>query len=281
MKLVLFEAGALQPQPGLLTDRGVVSLASVAPPGRTPQLAMQTLIDSFEELRPRIDRLAAGSQALPLESVRLLAPLPRPGKILCSTSVCRRERRSEREPLLMTLKSPECAIGPGCAIELPDTLEPWQFSPEVELAAVIKGPAKRVGAEDWGRAVFGFTCAINATARGGSKEFGRDMWVSKADTLCAIGPCIVTADEIREPERLRIRSHLNGQQHQDFSYATADFTIGEQMAFITTVMTLHTGDLVLFGSSEQDAGEMRPGDSAEAQIEGIGRLTVVVGGPRT
>src|ERR1700739_3469320 len=84
MKLVLFQAsGGGEPSPGLLTERGVVSLAGTVKRGHTPQQTMQAVIDEFGQLRPALERLAAQGEALPLASLRLRAPLPRPGKILC------------------------------------------------------------------------------------------------------------------------------------------------------------------------------------------------------
>ena len=84
MKFVLFEsAGAAEPRPGLLTDRGVIDLSGLVPRGHTPQLTMQALIDGFDALRPELARLGGSATAVPLEQVRLRAPLPRPGKILC------------------------------------------------------------------------------------------------------------------------------------------------------------------------------------------------------
>src|SRR5271166_5101986 len=84
MKLVLFQTSAQgEPEPGLLTERGVVSLTRAVVRGHTPQLTMQGLIDGFERLRPGLEKLSAEGEALPLASVRLRAPLPRPGKILC------------------------------------------------------------------------------------------------------------------------------------------------------------------------------------------------------
>ncbi|MGH2366455.1 MAG: fumarylacetoacetate hydrolase family protein [Chloroflexota bacterium] len=276
MKLVIFSRGTSEVFPGLLLDDGVVSLAELVPAVRAPRAAMLTIIEGFETLKRSIERLGGSGEKLPLDLVQLHAPIPWPGKILSSTSVCRAERNTSPEPLLMTLKTAECVIGPRDDIELPDTFEPWQLSPEAELAAIIKGPAKRVAAEDWRSAVFGFSCAIDVAARGQSPAFGRDLWVAKSDTLCPLGPCIVTADEFAEPANLHLRSFLNGQPRQDFTFATADYDIGQQIAFITTVMTLHSGDIVLLGSSEQDAGELHDGDRADVEIEDIGRLSVGV-----
>src|SRR5919201_5140299 len=111
VKLVLFQAaGQADVRPGLLTERGVADVSAAVSAARTPQLTMQGIIDSFDTLRPRLEQLASG-QALALDSVRLRAPLPRPGKILCSTGRIGKEL-GEPAPLLMTLKSAESAIGP-------------------------------------------------------------------------------------------------------------------------------------------------------------------------
>jgi 2-keto-4-pentenoate hydratase/2-oxohepta-3-ene-1,7-dioic acid hydratase in catechol pathway len=144
MKLVMFEtAGQSGPMPGLLTDRGVVSLAAVVERGHTPQLTMQNLIDGFERLRPTFEKLAADGEALPIDRVRLRAPLPRPGKILCCIANYWEHAQREPRPLNMFLKNPEAVVGPGDTIQLPEFTEPWIFMHEAELALVIKGRRKR------------------------------------------------------------------------------------------------------------------------------------------
>ncbi|MGH7031802.1 MAG: fumarylacetoacetate hydrolase family protein, partial [Stellaceae bacterium] len=173
MKLVVFEAsGQGEPAPGLLTERGVVSLAGAVERGHTPQLTMQNLIDGFDRLRPALERLAAEGEALPLASVRLRAPLPRPGKILCCIANYWEHAQREARPLNMFLKNPEAVVGPGDTIRLPEMTEPWIFMHEAELALVIKGPAKMVKANDWKRSVFGYTAMIDVSAR----EQGRRTW---------------------------------------------------------------------------------------------------------
>src|SRR5262249_2218111 len=83
MKLVLFQAGGTgEITPGLLTDRGVVSIAKYAKKSYTPQLTMNGIIDDYEKLKPALERAAASDEAVPLSSVQLRSPLPRPGKIL-------------------------------------------------------------------------------------------------------------------------------------------------------------------------------------------------------
>ena len=107
MKLVLFETSeSRDPTPGLLTERGVVSLTGTVERGHTPQLTMQGVIDGFGPMRPRLERLAAEGEALPLASVRLCAPLPRPGKILCCIANYWEHAQREARPLNMFLKNP-------------------------------------------------------------------------------------------------------------------------------------------------------------------------------
>ena len=99
MKLVMFEtSGHGEPAPGLLTERGVISLAGVVERGHTPQLTMQDLIDGFEQLRPALEKLAAEGEALPLDRVRLRAPLPRPGKTCAASPIIGSTRSARRGP---------------------------------------------------------------------------------------------------------------------------------------------------------------------------------------
>src|SRR5947209_9326301 len=149
MRLVLFQAdGQSEPVPGILTERGVVDISGTVPKSYTPQLTMQRLIDNFDRLRPALDRLAASGEARPLDSVRLRAPLPRPGKILCCIANYWEHAQREARPLNMFLKNPAAVVGPGDTILLPEFTEPWIFMHEAELALVIKGPAKKLAQKD-------------------------------------------------------------------------------------------------------------------------------------
>jgi 2-keto-4-pentenoate hydratase/2-oxohepta-3-ene-1,7-dioic acid hydratase in catechol pathway len=274
MKIVLFQrAQDPQPRPGLLTDRGIVDVTEVVPEGPTPQDTVRQLIDRFDGLRSSLERLASDGDAVPVNAVRLLPPLPRPGKILCSTGAYGPPAGGEPKPLLLTLKSADAVIGPGDAIVLPATDEPWSFFPEAELGIVVTGPAKRVGKDGWRSAVFGYTCVVDVMPRlpdqpVGEVRFGRDYWLAKADTLSPLGPCIVTADEIPDPNALRVRSWINGEPRQDYSTADAEYRVAEIVDLATTVMTLHTGDVIAAGTSPAGTGPVRAGDSVEVEIEG-------------
>lgn len=286
MKIVLFQpAQSEQPRPGLLTDRGVVDVGEVVPGGGTPQDTVRRLIDGFDALRPSLESLAVRGDAVPADAVRLLPPLPAPGKIVCSTggygARAQETNGGEPKPLLLTLKSADAVVGPGDAIVLPVTDEPWSFCPEAELGIVIKGPAKRVGTAGWRGAVFGYTCVIDVMPRladqpVGEVRFGRDYWLAKADTLSPLGPCIVTADEVPDPNALRVRSWINGEVRQDYSTADAEYGVPGILDLATTIMTLHTGDVVAAGTCLEGTAPVRAGDTVAIEIEGIGRLSLAV-----
>jgi 2-keto-4-pentenoate hydratase/2-oxohepta-3-ene-1,7-dioic acid hydratase in catechol pathway len=276
MKLVLIDDAATTTY-ALLTGDGVVPLTGALDDGfDSPQAELEYLIESFDVLRPRLGELAASSPAIPLVQVRLLPPVPWPGKILVTTATCDAPPTEAPPQLLATLKSPESVVGPGATIQLPDVpADTWQFVPQAMLGLVIRGPAKDVSAENWRRAVFGYTCVIDVMARG-DQTFGRDYWLAKSDSLGPLGPCIVTVDEIADPTPLRVQSWQNGSPAQDFVVGDASHSIPEQVAFATTVLTLHSGDILACGTAPTSPRPLADGDTVDVEVDDIGRLSVRV-----
>jgi 2-keto-4-pentenoate hydratase/2-oxohepta-3-ene-1,7-dioic acid hydratase in catechol pathway len=278
----MFEAsGQSEMAPGLLTERGVVSLAGTVERGYIPQLTMQNLIDGFDRLRPRLEQLTAQGEALPLDRVRLRPPLPRPGKILCCIANYWEHAQREPRPLNMFLKNPEAVVGPGDTIVLPDFTEPWIFMHEAELALVIKGPAKKVSQANWKSAVFGYTCLIDVSARGeGRRTWKAGSWLGKSfDTFAPIGPCITTADEIAEPNDLIVRFWNDGQLRHNYNTDDMEHRVPELIAFASTVMTLNTGDLIACGTNHEGLGALQDGETVEIEIQRIGRMALKVVDP--
>ena len=282
MKLVLFQPSeGGEPAPGLFTERGVVSLAGTVERRHTPQLTMQGVIDGFGRLRPALKRLAAEGEALPLAAVRLRAPLPRPGKILCCIANYWEHAQREARPLNMFLKNPEAVVGPGDTIMLPEFAEPWIFMHEAELALVIKGPAKKVSQANWQSAVFGYTCLIDVSARGeGRRTWKAGSWLGKSfDTFAPIGPCIATADEIPEPNDLVVRFWNDGQLRHNYNTDDMEHRVPELVEFASTIMTLNTGDLIACGTNHEGLGALQDGETVEIEIERIGRMSLNVADP--
>jgi 2-keto-4-pentenoate hydratase/2-oxohepta-3-ene-1,7-dioic acid hydratase in catechol pathway len=282
MRLVLFQRGGRgEVLPGLLTERGVVSLAGAVPTSYTPQLTMQGIIDGFESLRPALQRLAADGPALPLADVRLRAPLPRPGKILACIANYWEHGALEARPLNMFLKSSDAVIGPGDTIVLPEFTEPWIFMHEAELALVIKGPAKQVKAEDWRSAVFGYTGMIDVSARGeGRRTWKTGSWLGKSfDTFAPIGPCIATADEIPEPNNVHVQFWVDGQLRHNYNTDDMEHWVPKLVEFATTIMTLNSGDIIACGTNHEGLGPLQDGEVVDFEIHGIGRMRLNVRDP--
>src|SRR5216683_2793430 len=257
MRLVLFESpDHAEPTPGLLTGRGIVDISGAVAKGYTPQLTMQGIIDGFDRLRPALDRLARDGAALPLDGVRLRPPY-------------------------MFLKNPEAVVGPGDTIMLPEFTEPWIFMHEAELALVIKGPAKKVAQANWQTAVFGYTCLIDVSARGeGRRTWKTGSWLGKSfDTFAPIGPCLATADEIPEPNDLRVRFWNDGQLRHNYNTDDMEHRVPALVEFATTVMTMNSGDLIACGTNHEGLGALQDGEVVEIEIEKIGRMQLGVADP--
>ena len=285
MRLVLFEGpGAGRGiRPGVMTEAGVVdvSAATAALPAYSPQYLMEQIIDQFDALRPALERLMDSSLPLPLDVLRLRPPLPRPGKILaCIGNYWEHEQREAR-PLNMFLKNSDAVIGPGDTVVLPEFTEPYVFQHEAELAIVMKGPAKAVKAADWHKAVFGFTGMIDVSARGeGRFTWRRGSWMGKSfDTFAPLGPCITTADEIPDPNRLWVKFWNNGDLRHDYVTDDMEHTVPELVEWATTIMTMNSGDVIACGTNHEGLGPMQDGELCEIELEKIGRMAVHVRDP--
>jgi 2-keto-4-pentenoate hydratase/2-oxohepta-3-ene-1,7-dioic acid hydratase in catechol pathway len=294
MRLVLFEGpGAGRgARPGLMTDGGIVDLSPVTSVIDTgsPQQLMEQIIDSFEDLRPEFEQLASNALPLPIGFVRIRPPLPRPGKIICCVSNYWEHASRDPRPLNMFLKNPDAVIGHGDTVVLPEFTDqkmygdgpgPYVFQHEAELGLVLKGPAKNVKRDNWQKAVFGYTGMIDVSARAeGRSTWRQGSWMGKSfDTFAPIGPCITTADEIPDPNRLRVRFYNNGELYHDYVTDDMEHKVPELIEFASGIMTLHTGNLIACGTNHEGLGPLQDGEIGEIEIEKIGSMAVNVRDP--
>lgn len=217
---------------------------------------------------------------------RLLAPVT-PGKIV-AIGLNYRDHIAEAglelpaAPLVFA-KFPSSIIGPDEPIVI-DRAVTERVDWEVELAVVIGRTMRNVAPERALSHVLGYTVANDVSAR--DVQFGDGQWVrgKSLDTFCPVGPCVVTADEIADPQSLRLRTSVNGEVVQDASTAQMVFPVAELLSYCSRSFTLEPGDLVLTGTPWGCGEFMTPqrsladGDVVEMEIEGIGflRNTVVV-----
>ena len=173
------------------------------------------------------------------------------------------------EPIIF-LKPPSAVLAPGGRIVRPRQSQRVDF--EGELALVISREARDVAEEHWRDYVAGFTCANDVTARDIQKKDVQFTRGKGFDTFCPIGPWIETD---LDPSSLRLVTRVNGETRQDGNTSQMIFSCASIIAFITSVMTLVPGDVVLTGTPA-GVGPLNAGDTVEVEIEGIGTLRNVV-----
>ena len=173
------------------------------------------------------------------------------------------------EPIIF-LKPATCVLAPGGTIVRPAISN--RVDHEGELAIVIGREARNVPRQRWRDYVRGFTCANDVTARDLQKKDVQFTRGKSFDTFCPLGPCIETE---LDPSALRIQTRVNGQIRQDGNTAQMVFKCDFLVEFITQVMTLLPGDVILTGTPA-GVGPLASGDVVEVEIEGIGTLRNVV-----
>jgi 2-keto-4-pentenoate hydratase/2-oxohepta-3-ene-1,7-dioic acid hydratase in catechol pathway len=220
-------------------------------------------------------------RAEPVAGVTLRAPLT-PRKIVAIGLNYRdhvRETGMElpTAPLVFT-KFTTSVIGPGQPIVFDRTLTE-RVDWEVELGVVIGRSARRVSEADAHSYVFGYVVANDVSAR--DLQFADAQWVrgKSLDTFCPLGPAVVTADEVPEPERLRLTTRVNGDRVQDSNTAEMVFGVAELISYCSRSFTLEPGDLLLTGTPWGCGEFMNPprhlhdGDVVECEVEGLGVAT--------
>jgi acylpyruvate hydrolase len=217
----------------------------------------------------------------PLEQVELLAPILRPGKVVCVGLNYRShlEEINERVPEYPILfhKAATSLIGHRQAIVLPRISR--QVDYEGELAVVIGRLGKYIAKEDALAHVAGFTCANDVSAN--DLEFRTSQWTSgkMLDTFCPLGPVLLTTDEVRDTSALRVRTFLNGKTVQDARTSDMVFSVPFLVSYISSLATLEPGDLILTGTpagigcNRNPQVFLKPGDEISVTIDGIGTLT--------
>jgi 2-keto-4-pentenoate hydratase/2-oxohepta-3-ene-1,7-dioic acid hydratase in catechol pathway len=201
----------------------------------------------------------------------VLLPPATPSKIVCvgrnyADHAKELGNEAPAEPILF-LKPPSALLATGGTIVRPSASQLVHH--EAELAIVVGREAKNVKAEAWRDYVRGFTCANDVTARDLQRKDVQFTRGKGFDTFCPIGPCVETD---LEPADLRVVARVNGEVRQDGRTAQMIFPCGVLFAFITAIMTLVPGDVILTGTPA-GVGALEAGDRVEVEIEGIGVLS--------
>lgn len=214
----------------------------------------------------------AESSVVP-DGATLLPPVV-PSKIVCvgrnyAEHVKELGNEAPAEPVLF-FKPPSALLAPGGTIIRPAASQRVDF--EGELAIVVGREAKDVKAERWRDYVLGFTCANDVTARDLQKKDVQFTRGKGFDTFAPLGPCIETD---LDPSDLRITTRVNGETRQDGRTSQMIFSLGALFEYITAIMTLVPGDVILTGTPS-GVGPLESGDVVEVEIQAIGVLTNAV-----
>lgn len=272
---------------------------SLARAGWTGTSDVAGLFADWDNAKAALDKAAASVSAddkVPADAQRL-SPLLYPGKVLCAGAnyydhlkeMGVPDTRKEAQRLFFFFKpSRNAVVGEGATVHMP--IDTKAFDWEIELAAVIGKRARAVKAKYALSHVAAYTIGIDFSARDHNRApetFYKLDWVAgKAhDTCCPLGPRIVPASAIADPQNIALKLSVNGEVKQDGSTTDMIFSIAEQIEILSNIMTLDPGDVVLTGTP---AGVGAPkqtflsvGDRVDASIDGIGTLSVTIQEPLT
>lgn len=262
-------------RPGVVRDGKVYDLSGLlyrAEPHR-PQDAVELLVTQFEELKPQIEAIATQGTGIPLERVRLRAPVPRPAQLLCAIRNYVEPGRTPEKGLF--LKAPTSIIGDGDTVHLPK-IQASVFHHEAELMVVLRRGGYNIPASEAMDYVFGYTGFIDVSAR----EAGNSFHMRKSyATFGPMGPFLVTADEIPDPHNLRVRFWVNDKLRQDYSTSDMATRIDSLIELASSIAPVLPGDVIATGTHHTGLGPLQDGDRVTMETERIGRLSVTVEDP--
>lgn len=237
---------------------------------------MSAVVARFADLRAPIERAAAAGAGLPLAQVRIRPPLPRPNNVVCmAVNYMEDGTRKEPAPINAFLKTPNCIIGNGDTMVLPD-VPAALFEGEAEMALVIGKRASNVPAARAMEHVFGYMNFIDGSARGLNPPGNTFYQMKSRATFAPIGPWLVTADEIGDPQKLQVRLWVNGTVKQNYNTDDMAHKIPRCIEWVSSIHALEPGDILALGTNHRGLSGFQDGDSIELETEGLGRLRVSV-----
>lgn len=277
MKFVTFRAAGGM-RVGIVMPHGVVDVRALhGSPGGSIEAVLAADTDQLLAAR----EAAASADAQPEDELQLGPCVPHPGKIIC---IGRNYREHAKEvgnavpdtPLLFS-KFGSAVAASGEPIPLIPEAEQYDY--EAELAVVIGHTASHVSEGDALDHVFGYCNSNDLSAR--DLQFRTSQWLlgKSLDHFLPLGPHLVTADEVADPQQLRVRCWVNGELRQDAPTSEMVFSVAELVSYISTYITLEPGDVIATGTPEgvilgmKEKHWLVPGDEVTVEITGLGRLS--------
>jgi len=278
VKLCRFLTGDGSPALGIV-EGGEIADLSATGAAAEPALALETTG------REGLEKLAAGAPRQPLADTRLLAPAT-PRKYLAialnyADHIAEMGMEAPEVPVFFN-KQVSCVVGPGAEIHMPKVSTFLDY--EAELAVVIGRRCRHVPVEEAATVIAGYTCANDVSVRDWQGR-AQTMTIGKSfDTHGPLGPWLVTADELGDPQDLRVRCHVNDELRQDASTAEMVFGCAEQVSHLSEAFTLEPGDVIATGTPAGVGLGRKPvrenllhvGDTVRVEVEGIGELANTV-----
>jgi 2-keto-4-pentenoate hydratase/2-oxohepta-3-ene-1,7-dioic acid hydratase in catechol pathway len=273
MRLATFEKDGA-PEIGVVREERIIPVSRAAP-GLAAD--MVDLISRWDQVKDEVGRIAAGTEGFALGEVHLLAPIPKPGKILAIglNYADHIKETGAKAPAvqLWFSKAPGTACGPHDPVQLPKASAKVDY--EVEMVAIIGRGGRHIAKSAAPAAVFGFCVGNDVSAR--DWQMATSQWVlgKSFDTHGPFGPWITTADEV-DAHSLGIRCLVNGELKQNSNTRHLLFNVWDQIEHLSKVMTLDAGDVIYTGTPGgvglATQSFLKPGDRVRCEIDRLGAI---------